>query len=67
MAPVLQGKDRLGQMPDMVGIHVRPPEVDDRMLPAHGDLDGDFARRSVQETFLLQPPAPSLPNTGSTP
>jgi len=34
------GVDRRGQIPDLVSIHLRPPEVKDRLMPKHweGDL-----------------------------
>jgi IS30 family transposase len=40
--PRTRGQDRRGQLPDMVSIHVRPPEVDDRVMPGH--WEGDFIK-----------------------
>ncbi|EIK67942.1 ISPst10-like transposase [Pseudomonas synxantha BG33R] len=38
--PRSDGVDRRGQIPEMVSIHVRPPEIEDRLMPGHweGDL-----------------------------
>jgi IS30 family transposase len=33
--PRKRGTDRRGQIPDMVSIHVRPPEINDRVMPGH--------------------------------
>jgi hypothetical protein len=33
--PRSAGQDRRGQIPEMVSIHVRPPEVNDRLMPGH--------------------------------
>lgn len=33
--PRSAGQDRRGQIPKMVSIHVRPPEVADRLMPGH--------------------------------
>ncbi|MDN5939943.1 MAG: IS30 family transposase [Salinisphaera sp.] len=40
--PRSRGTDRRGQIPDMISIHVRPPEVGDRVMPGH--WEGDFIK-----------------------
>ena len=43
------GQDRRGGIPEMVSIHVRPPEVEDRVMPGHweGDLIRGAENKSV--------------------
>src|SRR3546814_5667894 len=51
------GVDRRGQIPEMVSIHVRPPEIEDRLMPGHweGDLiKGKANARSEEHTSELQ-------------
>ena len=68
------GKDRRGQIPEMVSIHVRPPEVNDRTMPGHweGDLIkgagnksavGVLVERSSRMVLLCQMPDASAEST----
>lgn len=47
--PRSRGEDRRGQMPDVLSIHVRPPEANDRTFPGHweGDLIKGAGNRSA--------------------
>lgn len=47
--PRCADEDRRGQLPEMVSIHVRPPEVNDRLMPGHweGDLIKDAGNKSA--------------------
>ena len=48
--PRSRGNDRRGQLASMLSIHVRPPEVDDRVMPGH--WEGDFIVRPASRMFL---------------
>lgn len=47
--PRSAGEDRRGKLADMLSIHVRPPEADDRLMPGHweGDLIRGEGNRSA--------------------
>ncbi len=49
-----QGKDRRGQINDMLSIHMRPPEADERLLPGHweGDLIVGSRNKSAVGTLV---------------
>lgn len=54
--PRTRGTDRRGALQDMVSIHVRPPEANDRLLPGHweGDLIKGAANRSAVGTLVCR-------------
>ena len=52
--PRSRGVDRRGQIMDMQSIHIRPPEVEDRLIPGHweGDLIKGAGNRSSVGTLV---------------
>ena len=48
--PRARGKDRRGKIPDMVSIQVRPPEIDERVIPGH--WEGDTIKGSGQRSAV---------------
>jgi IS30 family transposase len=52
--PRSQGADRRSQIVDMQSIHIRPPEVEDRLIPGHweGDLIKGAGNRSSVGTLV---------------
>lgn len=54
--PRTRGQDRRGSLQDIVSIHVRPPEANDRLLPGHweGDLIKGKANASAVGTLVCR-------------
>jgi IS30 family transposase len=48
--PRTRGEDRRGKIPDMVSIHDRPPEIDERLVPGH--WEGDFIKGAFNRTSV---------------
>ncbi len=45
-----KGEDRRGQMADLLSIHVRPPEIEDRQFPGH--WEGDLIKGALNQSAV---------------
>jgi IS30 family transposase len=48
--PRSSGKTRRGALQDIVSIHVRPPEIEDRLMPGH--WEGDFIKGAFNQSSV---------------
>jgi len=48
--PRAKGEDRRGHMADMLSIHVRPPEIEDRQFPGH--WEGDLIKGALNQSAV---------------
>lgn len=48
--PRSEGEDRRGHMADMLSIHVRPPEIEDRQFPGH--WEGDLIKGALNQSAV---------------
>ena len=48
--PRAKGEDRRGQMADLLSIHVRPPEIEDRQFPGH--WEGDLIKGALNQSAV---------------
>ena len=48
--PATRGVDRPGQIPEMLSIHARPPEIGHRVMPAH--WEGDFIKGAANQSSV---------------
>jgi IS30 family transposase len=67
--PRSKGQDRRGQIPEMVRIHVQPPDIEDRQFPGHWEGDrikgacnasavGTLVERTSRLLMLIKQPHP---------
>lgn len=62
--PCSGGVDRRGQIPEMVSIHVLPPEIEERLMPGHWEGDLIKGKGNASAVGTLEPFAPIPISTG---